>query len=177
MTQARKLVIIVLVVLTSLFIVGCSSSSNKSSEFSSQDIMFAEMMIPHHEQAIVMSDLALSISKNPEILKLAQEIKDAQNPEIELMSSWNGVDASTHMGHTMMGMLSDEEIDELKAASGVTFDRLFLEGMIKHHEGAIDMAGMIDDSSNNEVAELGKNIITTQRAEIALMKQLLETIK
>jgi uncharacterized protein (DUF305 family) len=177
MTQARKLVIIVLVVLTSLFIVGCSSSSNKSSEFSSQDIMFAEMMIPHHEQAIVMSDLALSISKNPEILKLAQEIKDAQNPEIELMSSWDGINASTHMGHTMMGMLNDEEIDELKAASGVTFDRLFLEGMIKHHEGAIDMAGMIDDSSNNEVAELGKNIITTQRAEIALMKQLLETIK
>ncbi len=177
MTQARKLVIIVLVVLTSLFIVGCSSNSDKSSEFSSQDIMFAEMMIPHHEQAIVMSDLALSISKNPEILKLAQEIKDAQNPEIELMSSWDGVNASTHMGHTMMGMLNDEEIDELKAARGVTFDRLFLEGMIKHHEGAIDMAGMIDDSSNNEVAELGKNIITTQRAEIALMKQLLETIK
>jgi uncharacterized protein (DUF305 family) len=131
------------------------------------------MMIPHHEQAIVMSDLALSKSTNPEILKLAQEIKDAQNPEIELMSNWAGVDASTHMGHTMMGMLSDEEIDELKVANGSTFDRLFLEGMIKHHEGAIDMAGMIDDSSNTEVAQLGKNIITTQRAEIALMKELL----
>jgi uncharacterized protein (DUF305 family) len=73
----------------------------------------------------------------------------------------------------MMGMLSDEEIDELKVASGSTFDRLFLEGMIKHHEGAIDMAGMIDDSSNTEVSQLGKNIITTQRAEIALMKELL----
>jgi uncharacterized protein (DUF305 family) len=131
------------------------------------------MMIPHHEQAIVMSDLALSKSTNPEILKLAQEIKDAQNPEIKLMSNWAGVDASTHMGHTMMGMLSDEEIDELKVANGSTFDRLFLEGMIKHHEGAIDMAGMIDDSSNTEVAQLGKNIITTQRAEIALMKELL----
>ncbi len=160
-----------------LLLAGCSSSSNKSSEFTSQDIMFAEMMIPHHEQAIVMSDLALSNTNNPEILKLAQEIKDAQNPEIELMSSWEGVDASTHMGHTMMGMLSDEEIDELKAASGSTFDRLFLEGMIKHHEGAIDMAGMIDNSSNPEVAKLGKNIISTQRAEIELMKQLLKALK
>jgi uncharacterized protein (DUF305 family) len=73
----------------------------------------------------------------------------------------------------MMGMLSDEEIDELKVANGSTFDRLFLEGMIKHHEGAIDMAGMIDDSRNTEVSQLGKNIITTQRAETALMKELL----
>ncbi len=159
-----------------LLLAGCSSSSNKSSEFTSQDIMFAEMMIPHHEQAIVMSDLALSNTNNPEILKLAQEIKDAQNPEIDLMSSWEGVDASTHMGHTMMGMLSEEEIDELKAASGSTFDRLFLEGMIKHHEGAIDMASMIDNSSNPEVAKLGKNIISTQRAEIELMKQLLKAL-
>lgn len=173
MNQLRKIATIVLIAFTAILVAGCSTTSNKSSELSSQDIMFAEMMIPHHEQAIVMSDLALSKSSNPEILKLAQEIKDAQNPEIELMSNWAGVDASTHMGHTMMGMLSDEEIDELKVANGSTFDRLFLEGMIKHHEGAIDMAGMIDDSSNTEVAQLGKNIISTQRAEIALMKELL----
>jgi len=183
MKQVRKFATIVspfttvVIACIALLLAGCSSSSNKSSEFTSQDIMFAEMMIPHHEQAIVMSDLALSNTNNPEILKLAQEIKDAQNPEIELMSSWEGVDASTHMGHTMMGMLSDEEIDGLRAASGSTFDRLFLEGMIKHHEGAIDMTSMIDNSSNPEVAKLGKNIISTQRAEIELMKQLLKALK
>ena len=138
--------------------------------------MFAEMMIPHHEQAIVMSDIALTNTTNPEILKLAQEIKDAQEPEIAQMKSWDGVDASTHMGHTMMGMLDEQEIADLRAATGKDFDRLFLEGMIKHHEGAIDMAKMIDDSKNSEVAELGKAIIATQTAEIEYMQSLLANL-
>ena len=138
--------------------------------------MFAEMMIPHHEQAIVMSDIAFTNTTNPEILKLAQEIKDAQEPEIAQMKSWDGVDASTHMGHTMMGMLDEQEIANLRAATGKEFDRLFLEGMIKHHEGAIDMAEMIDDSKNSEVAELGKAIIATQTAEIKYMQSLLANL-
>jgi uncharacterized protein (DUF305 family) len=162
--------------LIAIALTSCSASS-KDSQYSAQDIMFAEMMIPHHEQAIVMSDFALSNSTNPEILKLAREIKDAQAPEIEQMKSWEGVDASMHMGHTMMGMLDEDEINNLKAATGKEFDRLFLEGMIKHHEGAIDMAEMIDDSKNVEVAALGKAIISTQKSEIELMKSLLASIK
>lgn len=165
------LLLVMLAVLTA-----CASSS-KESQYSTQDIMFAEMMIPHHEQAIVMSDLALSNSSNPEILKLAREIKAAQAPEIEQMKNWDGVDASMHMGHTMMGMLDEDEINNLKAVTGKEFDRLFLEGMIKHHEGAIDMAEMIDDSKNAEVAALGKAIISTQKAEIELMKSMLTSIK
>ncbi|MFM9141270.1 MAG: DUF305 domain-containing protein, partial [Actinomycetota bacterium] len=140
--------------------------------YSSQDIMFAEMMIPHHQQAIEMSDLALKNSTNPEILALAQEIKDAQAPEIEQMKSW-GASSMAHMGHMMDGMLSDEEMSELAAARGGEFDRLFLEGMIKHHEGAIDMAEMVIDSKNAEVAALANSIIEAQRAEIATMKELL----
>ena len=159
-----------------LFLTGCSSNTEKASEYSSQDIMFAEMMIPHHEQAIVMSDIALTNSTNAEILKLAQEIKDAQAPEIAQMKSWDGVNASTHMGHTMMGMLDEQEIADLRAATGKEFDRLFLEGMIKHHEGAIDMAEMIDDSNNSEVSELGKAIIATQTAEIKYMQSLLANL-
>ena len=159
-----------------LILSACSSNTEKTSEYSSQDIMFAEMMIPHHEQAIVMSDIALTNTTNPEILKLAQEIKDAQAPEIAQMKSWDGVDASTHMGHTMMGMLDEQEIANLRAATGKEFDRLFLEGMIKHHEGAIDMAEMIDDSKNSEVAELGKAIIATQTAEIKYMQSLLANL-
>ena len=92
------------------------------------------------------------------------------------MKSWDGVDASTHMGHTMMGMLDEQEIANLRAATGKEFDRLFLEGMIKHHEGAIDMAEMIDDSKNSEVAELGKAIIATQTAEIKYMQSLLANL-
>ena len=133
--------------------------------------MFAEMMIPHHQQAIEMSDLALKNSTNPEVLALAQEIKDAQAPEIEQMKSW-GASSMAHMGHMMDGMLSDEEMSAL-AASGSEFDRLFLEGMIKHHEGAIEMAEMVIDSKNAEVAALANAIIEAQRAEIATMKELL----
>ena len=160
----------VIVLFLALLITGCASESN--SGYSSQDIMFAEMMIPHHEQAIEMSDLALKNSTNPEVLALAQKIKDAQAPEIEQMKSW-GASSMAHMGHMMDGMLSYEEISELAAASGSEFDRLFLEGMIKHHEGAIDMAEMVIDSKNAEVAALANAIIEAQRAEIATMKELL----
>ena len=153
-------------------LVGCASPSSNSG-YSGQDIMFAEMMIPHHEQAITMSDLASSNSSNPAILELANRIKTAQAPEIEEMKSWPGVDASSHMGHQMNGMLSDDEIKELEESKGGEFDRLFLEGMIKHHQGAIDMAEMVVDSRNKEVAALASAIISAQRAEIAEMKSLL----
>jgi uncharacterized protein (DUF305 family) len=154
-----------------LLLVGCSNQAN--SGYSSQDIMFADMMIPHHQQAIQMSDLALKNSTNADVLALAQEIKDAQAPEIEQMKSW-GASSMAHMGHMMDGMLSDEEMSELTAATGSSFDKLFLEGMIKHHQGAIDMAEMVIDSKNSEVAALAKAIIEAQRKEIELMRTLLK---
>ena len=155
-------------------LVGCASNTEDAAkEFSSQDVMFAEMMIPHHEQAIEMSELALANTTNEEILSLAQEIRSAQEPEIELMKSWPGVDSSSHMGHAMMGMLDEDEMQALQEATGADFDRLFLEGMIKHHEGAIDMAQMVIDSKNPEVANLAEAIITAQEAEIKRMRTLL----
>ena len=153
---------------------GCAATSQVNSEYSRSDIDFAEMMIPHHEQAIVMSDIALTNSSSEEILVLAQEIKAAQSPEIELMKSWSGVKASTHMGHMMDGMLSDGQIQELRDSEGATFDRLFLEGMIAHHEGAITMAQDVIGSNNKEVAALAAAIIEAQEKEIALMKDLLK---
>ncbi len=150
-------------------LLGCAGEG----DFSAQDVMFAEMMIPHHEQAIVMSDIALTNTTNPQVLELANQIKDAQAPEIEIMKSWPGVDSMAHMGHMMAGMLSDSEIEALRAATGAEFDRLFLEGMIKHHEGAIDMAADVIDSNSAEVAELAQAIIAAQEAEIARMQELL----
>ncbi|NCV35046.1 MAG: DUF305 domain-containing protein [Actinobacteria bacterium] len=157
-----------------LILTGCATNSeNSNGAFSSQDIMFAEMMIPHHEQAIEMSELALKNTGNPDVLALAEQIRGAQEPEIELMKSWPGVDLDGHAGHTMMGMLDENELEMLRVTTGADFDRLFLEGMIKHHEGAIDMAEMINDSKNPEVAKLGKAIIESQSSEIAAMKALL----
>ncbi len=158
----------------------CSASTSSDDDFSAKDIMFAQMMIPHHEQAIEMSDLALQYSTNPEIRDVATKIKGEQAPEIELMESWTdshmGSHMESHAGHMMDGMLSEEEMDELKSARGVEFDRLFLEGMIKHHEGAIDMADDVDDSKNPDVAKLAQSILITQRAEIELMKELLQRL-
>ena len=161
--------------LISLFLLtGCSSGAeNSNGAFSSQDIMFAEMMIPHHEQAIEMSELAFANTTNPDVLALAEQISGAQEPEIEQMKSWPGVDAMGHAGHTMAGMLDENEMEMLRVSTGADFDRLFLEGMIKHHEGAIDMAEMIIDSANQEVAKLGSSIIASQEAEIQAMKALL----
>lgn len=149
--------------------------SAASSGFSTTDLMFAEMMIPHHQQAVVMSNLALERSTNADVRALALQIRDAQAPEIEQMKSW-GATGEEHMGHTMQGMLSDDEMGALQAATGSTFDRLFLEGMIVHHEGAIDMAQMILASKHDEARTLGESIVSSQTAEIERMRSLLTSL-
>ena len=143
--------------------------SSAANNFQGSDVMFAQMMIPRHEQAVQISDLALKISKNAEVLKLAAEIKDAQSPEILQMTSWlNQANAALEMGHSMGmgGMLSDSEIKTLELASGKNFDILFLNGMIAHHEGAIHMAIMVKDSANADVKALGESITKSQAAQI-----------
>lgn len=155
-----------------LLLTGCAPT-NLDSPYSAADTNFAEMMIPHHEQAIVMADLALTHTTNPEVLALANQIKSAQGPEIEQMKKWGNVDSDMHMGHMMAGMLDDDELADLDKAKEKEFDKLFLNGMIKHHEGAIMMAQMVIDSKNAEVAALARSIVTTQQAEIERMRAIL----
>jgi uncharacterized protein (DUF305 family) len=165
---------LLLLIISALLISGCATTPQANSLFSSEDLNFAEEMIPHHEQAIEMADIALGKSTNPEILALANEIKAAQGPEIEQMKSWGSSKSGSHAGHMMdEGMLTDDEMAQLKGASGAEFDRLFLEGMIKHHQGAIQMADMVIDSANEEAALLGKAIVESQSAEIERMRKLL----
>ena len=134
------------------------------------------MMIPHHEQAVTMSGLALTNTANPEVLALATAIRDAQGPEITQMQSWvgnrNGHDGGSH-DMEMGGMLSDEELAKLASLKDGAFDQLFLASMIAHHEGALDMVEMINDSTNAEVKTLAENIVKRQSAEIQAMKALL----
>jgi uncharacterized protein (DUF305 family) len=156
-----------------------SSNRNADSKFSSDDLMFAQMMIPHHEQAVVMSELALTNSMNPEVIALATAIRDAQAPEIKLMQSWlAGSDSNSHAGHDMpmSGMLDDAQLAALKAVQGKDFDRLFLQGMIGHHEGALMMLKIVDKSKNAEVKVLSEEILKSQSAEIKLMKSYLTTL-
>ena len=167
---------IIFALLALALIVGCSSDEG-SSGFAPSDLNFAEMMIPHHEQAIVMSELALANSEDPKVRELATDILAAQAPEIEQMKSWPGVNPNLHAGHMMDGMLSDSEIKALRQAMGKTFDLLFLEGMIKHHFGAIMMAEDVVTSENPEVSALAKAIISTQEGEIAQMRSMLDQRK
>lgn len=155
---------------------GMMGNNQSASDFSGTDIMFAQMMIPHHQQAVDMSTLAETRSTNPEVLALAKQIKDAQAPEIEQMTSWiEAAGAGMDMGHDMGmgGMLSEEQMSALEAAQGTAFDKLYLEGMIAHHEGALQMTNMITNSNNAETKELAANIVTSQTAEIEKMKQML----
>ena len=144
--------------------------------YSGTDVMFAQMMIPHHQQAVDMSVLAETNTTTPEILALAKQIKEAQAPEITQMKKWlTDSDASMDMGHDMgmNGMLSDSQMDALKAAKGADFDKLYLEGMIEHHKGAIQMAQMIANSDNDEARALAEAITSSQTEEIEYMQGLL----
>jgi uncharacterized protein (DUF305 family) len=148
-----------------------------SAEFSNADIMFAQMMIPHHQQALDMSELALQLAQSPELLDLAAQIRDEQDPEIAQMRSWlTSSGASEDMGHAshgMDGMLTEEQMAQLLSATGADFERLFLEGMIGHHEGAIAMAQMVLDSDNPEVRALAEAIVSSQQTQIDYMRTLL----
>ena len=161
-------------IVCTLLLTGCATTPEANSEFSAADISFAEEMIPHHEQAVLMSEIALTNSSSDEILSLALEIKAAQAPEIKQMKSWQGVRTSSHMGHMMDGMLSEEEIQELRDSEGSTFDRLYLEGMIAHHQSAIKMAQKVMGSTNKEVAALAAAIIEAQEKEISFMQELIK---
>ncbi|WP_137843228.1 DUF305 domain-containing protein [Microbacterium sp. 2FI] len=163
---------------------GSDSSSPPAAareESNAADAMFAMMMIPHHEQAIEMSDLILAEQGvDQRVLDLAQQIKEAQGPEIELMKSWLddwGMPSSGGMGGMDHGdgMMSDDDIAALDAAEGTAAERLFLEQMIEHHVGAIEMAeDELDDGADPDVLALAQQIIASQTAEIATMQELLE---
>ncbi|NNG37047.1 DUF305 domain-containing protein [Nakamurella aerolata] len=168
-----------------------SSSPAAAGQHNDADVMFVTMMIPHHQGAIEMADLALAQAESPEIKKLAGEIKAAQDPEIRQMQGWLqqwGVPASSSsapmsgMNHAgmapgsmgeMAGMGS-ADMAKLKAAKGTEFDRLFLTQMIAHHKGAIDMSNaVLANGSDPQVKALARNIASAQQTEITTMQQLL----
>jgi uncharacterized protein (DUF305 family) len=161
---------------------GASASSHAKTlqNLGMEEIMFAQMMIPHHEQAISMSETALKKSKNQEILKLSKQIKSLQSTERSQLTYWlKATDSSMTMDHDMKmsGMLTTKELTSLKRLTGTAFDRMFLQLMIKHHQGAIEMLGLISDSSNAEALALSKAIRSAQGKEISSMKLLLKKIK
>ena len=156
-------------------------------DFNAADVAFAQEMIPHHAQAIQMADIALERTQSAEIRQLATAIKGAQDPEIEQMSSWltdwSQPVPDLNAGMTMGGMgdmtsgtmMTEAEMTDLENASGAGFDQMFLEMMIAHHEGAIDMAEQeLADGKYQPTKDLAQQIIDAQTAEIAQMNTLLD---
>jgi uncharacterized protein (DUF305 family) len=161
-----------------------ASSSKSGATVNGVDIMFAQQMIMHHQQAVEMSDLAQTRAANAQVKQLAAQIKAAQAPEIATMNKWltawgeAPMPAGTHdmggMNHGMPGMMSDADLAKLKAASGKEFDKQFLQMMIAHHKGAIEMARTEQTAGSNPDAKaLAGNIIQTQQAEIDTMQKTL----
>jgi uncharacterized protein (DUF305 family) len=159
-----------------------STAAPVSGPHNDADVTFASMMIPHHNQAIEMSDMLLAKSGiDPKVAALAQKIKAAQGPEVALMSGWLadwGANPSPSsmgdMGGMGDGLMNQADMDALNDATGQQAAQLFLSGMIKHHQGAVTMAqAELGSGRSSDAKKLAQDIISAQKAEITEMNQLL----
>ncbi|WP_433802108.1 DUF305 domain-containing protein [Actinomycetospora sp. CA-084318] len=143
------------------------------------DVAFAQGMIPHHRQAVEMSQLAATRAASSQVKDLATRIEAEQAPEIDqltgMLAAW-GAPADQPMSMSgMAGMMGPQQMAELGALSGPAFDRAFLTMMIAHHQGAVQMAQTeLAQGSNPQARQLAQAIITAQQAEIAEMQGLLQ---
>ncbi|XKH55552.1 DUF305 domain-containing protein [Citricoccus nitrophenolicus] len=164
------------------------SAEEISAEHNDADVMFAQMMIPHHEQAVEMSEMLLAKDDIPaEVADFAQQVIDAQGPEIErmnaMLTAWDaepmgdmgGMEGMDHGG--MSGMMSEEDMAALEEAQGAEAARLYLEQMTAHHEGAVDMAqDEVDGGQNPQAVALAEQVIDAQEAEIQEMERMLDEL-
>jgi uncharacterized protein (DUF305 family) len=199
MTSVTRRVAAALAALTvALFVSSCSSPASdghtdhphsdepvitgQPAGYNADDVAFATNMIPHHQQAVDLSAMVPDRSTNAALVALAEQISAAQQPEINVMKvflvQWNeNPDSNSgHAGHgnAMQGMVDQATMTKLESLNGQEFDKLWLESMISHHQGAIEMAkAEIANGDNVDAKSLAKNIVTTQEAEIGQMKQML----
>ncbi|WP_405675714.1 DUF305 domain-containing protein [Streptomyces sp. NBC_01511] len=165
--------------------------------FNDADVAFAQGMIPHHQQAVEMSELADGRASDAEITALAAEIEKAQDPEITTMRSWltawgepepadgsmpgmdhgSGGGSGEDGGSGAAGMMSDQDMRDLTTAKGADFDKKFARLMIAHHDGAVAMAQ--DERKNGENAtakKLAADVIKAQTAEIEQLNTILDRL-
>lgn len=199
----KRMTAVVAVLLAGSFaLVACGSDDSTSSDggstsaqFNEADVQFVQGMIPHHQQAVVMAQMAATHASDPEVKNLAAEIEAAQSPEIATMTQWlqdwdkevpSASDSSmpgmemgdgSHMDPgDMPGMMSDADLAQLDEATGADWDQMFLTMMIEHHQGAIDAAKTEQaDGQNPDAVALAKKIEAAQTAEIATMESMLQS--
>ena len=158
-----------------------STGAPAAADHNGSDAMFAQAMIPHHAQAVEMSDMILKKQGiDAKVTALATKIKAAQAPEIEKMTGWlKDWNEPSHAsgGHSMTGMMSGDDLTKLGAAQGSEAAKLFLSQMIAHHEGAVEMANAeVRSGKNADAVQLGRDIAASQTGEIQEMKDLLAAL-
>ncbi|KUN99715.1 DUF305 domain-containing protein [Streptomyces caeruleatus] len=192
-TLTRRAALAATAVTAALVLAACDGDESPAAapdEHNAQDVSFAQGMIPHHQQALQMAELAAGRASSAQVKGLAARIEKAQDPEIRKMTGWlrtwgedvpsaaPGMDHSGHSGHSgrsgMAGMMDQEDMDKLSEASGKAFDTLFLTLMVEHHEGAVEMAEDEEAKGRYRPAtELADDVVTAQTAEIEEMNKLL----
>jgi uncharacterized protein (DUF305 family) len=171
-----------------------SSAPAQSAVHNAADVTFAQEMVGHHQQAIDMAKLVPSHSTNTQVKGLASQIENAQGPEIQQMTRWLGqwgatsnsampsmpgmsMPSSTPAMSSMPSMMSDTDMQKLQQASGAEFDKMFLQMMVSHHQGALDMAKTeLANGSNVDAKALAQRIIDTQTAQITQMQHMLASM-
>lgn len=202
MKRSTTLAAAVVIVATTFGLSACGSNEapskptatgSEATDHNAADVDFATQMIPHHEQALVMVDMAARHELSPEMKQLTDDIKAAQGPEIKLMKSWlkqwgEPVPEAGGMGHMdgmrgmgsdgsdMAGMMTDDDLDDLRSRRGNDFESMWLRMMIEHHEGAIEMAEQEqEDGVFKPALTMARNIVKAQKAEIATMEEMLDS--
>lgn len=166
---------------------GTPSPALTTQTHNAEDVTFAQSMIPHHQQAIKMSDVVLSKQGiDARVTDLATRIKDAQGPEVREMQNWllqwgQPPTPSTPSGHGGMpgmdGMMSDQDIQSLQNAQGTEAGRLYLTQMVRHHQGAIVMAqNEIKSGQFVPAIALARSIVATQQQEIDTMQAIVSSL-
>ncbi|SCG44752.1 DUF305 domain-containing protein [Micromonospora halophytica] len=146
--------------------------------YNSLDVWFVRMMIPHHQQALQLAQLAPDRAGSPKVRAVADRIRGAQGPEIGMMRGWLSArglaaDVPGHDHGTMRGMQSPEAIRALTDARGAEFDRLFVRMMTDHHDGAVRMAtDLLKVGVDQQLNEFANSVATEQAVEIARMREL-----
>ncbi|WP_215449579.1 DUF305 domain-containing protein [Streptomyces sp. ATCC 21386] len=165
---------------------GTGSSDTGSGDFNDADVAFAQMMIPHHEQALDMAELADGRASDTELKGIAEQIEKAQDPEIKAMKEWlrswdkpTAVESMPGMDHGSGGdgMMSDADMRQLKGMKGSEFDKMFAEMMIQHHNGAITMAEDERKNGKNDAAvKMADDIVKGQTAEVEQLGDILDRL-
>jgi uncharacterized protein (DUF305 family) len=162
-----------------ILLASCASDSDHNEA----DVTFAQQMVPHHEQALMMTRMVDRTGASPEVERLAVQIDKAQGPEIRTMNSWlrdwgaepDAMPGGMDHGDMGEGMMSRRQMADLRQAHGPAFERMWLTMMIEHHEGAVTMAEReIRDGRNAEAIALARAIVAGQKKEIVRMKEMLD---